>query len=231
MSLRDGLVGLRSRVRPWLAVGAVSVLSVVVLWLSDLAPEWFSTTVSAVVAGVLVEEAVRRRRSAAGGEPLACHASVTDADYVSVPGRSGEPARTVPASGHTVRLVVTASERTIVLNGLRVVVIERSRPRGHLSPSAGVPPVRAYTVLLDEDPPRLEPQGADTPSVFAYKVGPDDPEIFELRVETERWYVAWVLELDWVDGSRSGTKRIELAGQPFRTVARPPRGLSWEGAA
>ncbi|WP_405822734.1 hypothetical protein OG241_40365 [Streptomyces sp. NBC_01390] len=211
---------------------ALTAVGTAVLWVSDLVPDWLAPLPGAVVTAALVERtAAFLRRRTPGGDPLDFHVALSDVSYLHVPAGAGEPSRVVPASGHTVRLYVTAAERTVVLAGLRVVVIERRPPRGELSPHAGVLPVRAYTVLLDEDPPRLEPRGDDTPATFSYTVGPDEPETFELRAETERWQVAWELELDWVCGRRNGTTRVDLAGHPFRTAARPPHGLSWEDEA
>ncbi|MEW2119230.1 hypothetical protein AB0945_29385 [Streptomyces sp. NPDC005474] len=223
---------LRARGRAIGATLAVTVVATVLLWVFDLAPGWLAPVLSAVVTAALVEETIRlQRRRTPRGDPVDCHVALSDASYLNVPAGAGEPRRVVPASGHTVRLYVSAPERTVVLAGLRVVVLERRPPRGELSPHHGILPVRAYTVLLDEEPPRLEPRGEDTPATFSYTVGPDDPETFELRVETERWQVAWELELDWVCGRRTGTVRVDLAGHPFRTAARSPRGLSWEDLA
>jgi len=232
VALGDRVRRVRARGRAVAAGLAVAAVTTVVLWVSGLAPGWLAPALGAVVTAALVEETVRlQRRRTPRGDPVDFHVTVTDAHYLNVPAEGDEPRRVIPSGGHTVRLYVTAPERTVVLAGLRVVVLERRPPRGVLSPHAGILPVRAYTVLLDEDPPRLEPRGQDTPATFSYTVGPDDPETFELRVETERWQVAWELELDWVCGRRTGTIRVDLAGHPFRTAARPPRGLSWEDGA
>lgn len=228
MALGDRLRAGRTRMRTVGAAVALVVVASGALWLSGLTPGWLAPALSGVVTAVLIEEAVRRQRRVPLGDPVDVHVTVGAASYVRVPAQAGEPPRQVPVSGHSVRMVVTAADRTLVLTGLRVVVLERRLPRGELMPAAGVLPVRAYTALLDEDPPVLRPTGPDTPPDFSYTVGPDDPEIFEIRVETARWLVTWVLELDWVHGRRSGTVRVDLAGHPFRTVARPPRGLSWD---
>ncbi|MFI2411964.1 hypothetical protein [Streptomyces sp. NPDC018947] len=58
-------------------------------------------------------------------------------------------------------------------------------------------------------------------------MSPDDPEVFELLVVAERFYVAWTLELNWICEDRQGTTLIDLAGHPFRTMARPSRGTEW----
>ncbi|MEU6227365.1 hypothetical protein [Streptomyces sp. NPDC047042] len=232
MALGDRARRLGARGRAIVAALAFTVVAAASLWVFAVAPGWLTSVLSLVVTAALVEPAARfLRRRTPHVDPVDFHVDLSDVSYVHVPADAGEPPRVVPASGHTVRLYVTAPERTVVLAGLRVVVLERRSPRGVLWPHAGILPVRAYTVLLDEDPPRLEPRGEDTPAGFSYTVGPDDPETFELRVETERWQVAWELELDWVCGRRAGTVRVDLAGHPFRTAARPPRGLSWEDEA
>lgn len=232
MALGDRARRLGARRRAIVAALAFMAVTTAFLWVSNLAPDWLASVLSAVITAALVEPTARLLgRRTPQGDPVDFNVDLSDVSYVHVPANAGEPPRVVPASGHTVRLFVAAPDRTVVLAGLRVVVLERRSPRGVLWPHAGILPVRAYTVLLDEDPPRLEPRGEDTPATFSYTVGPDDPETFELRVETERWQVAWELELDWVCGRRAGTVRVDLAGHPFRTAARPPRGLSWEDEA
>ncbi|MFG3552589.1 hypothetical protein [Streptomyces sp. NPDC047725] len=231
---------LRTTVGTTAAVGLVVVL----LWASDKTPGWLAPALTAVITGVAVEKLAevlgRRRAPATGGsgtgtgsgdplpaEPLACHVKLTNTSFFHVPALGDEPDRTVPASGFILRLTVTAlAGRTVVLSALRPVVLERHRPRGYLMPHAGVVSPRRYTLLLDPDPPRLKPQGDDR-HPFSYKVSPDDPEVFELLVVAEHSYVVWTLELDWICEDRQGTTLIDLAGHPFRTMARPPRGTEW----
>jgi hypothetical protein len=233
----------RDALRTAVATTAAAGLGVVVLWASDKTPGWLAPALTAVVTGVAVEKLAevlgRRRAPAADGtgtrapspagpaEPLACHVKLTDTSFFHVPALGDEPVRTVPASGFLLRLTVTAlAGRTVVLSALRPVVLERHRPRGYLVPHAGIVPLRRYTVLLDPDPPRLVSRGDDR-RPFSYKVGPDDPEVFELLVVAERSYAVWTLELDWICEDRQGTTLIDLAGHPFRTMARPPRGTRW----
>ncbi|MFQ6144522.1 hypothetical protein ACLMNJ_15815 [Streptomyces seoulensis] len=239
----------RDTLRTAVGTTAAAGLGVVLLWASDKTPGWLTPTLTAVITGVAVEKLAevlgRRRTPATDGagpgtgsgvraplpagpaEPLACHVKLTDTSFFHVPALGDEPVRTVPASGFILRLTVTAlAGRTVVLSALRPVVLERHRPRGYLTPHAGVVSPRRYTVLLDPDPPLLKPRGDDR-RPFSYKVGPDDPEVFELLVVTERSYVVWALELDWICEDRQGTTLIDLAGHPFRTMARPPRGTEW----
>ncbi|WP_345666813.1 hypothetical protein [Streptomyces similanensis] len=239
----------RDTLRTAVGTTAAAGLGVVLLWASDKTPGWLTPTLTAVITGVAVEKLAevlgRRRTPAADGsgtgtgsgagaplpagpaEPLACHVKLTETSFFHVPALGDEPVRTVPASGFILRLTVTAlAGRTVVLSALRPVVLERHRPRGYLTPHAGVVSPRRYTVLLDPDPPLLKPRGDDR-RPFSYKVGPDDPEVFELLVVAERSYVVWTLELDWICEDRQGTTRIDLAGHPFRTMARPPRGTEW----
>ncbi|MCD9872864.1 hypothetical protein [Streptomyces guryensis] len=236
----------RDTLRTTVGTAAVAGLCGVLLWASDKAPSWLAPALTAVITGVLVEKLVEvfRRRSperdpdppepnprlTEAEPPFACHVKLDQANFFQVAAQGNEPERMVPASGFILRLTVTAlSGRTVVLSALRPVVLERHTPRGVFNPHAGIVPPRRYTVLLDEDPPRLESREADG-HPFSYKVSPDDPEVFELLVQTERWYVVWTLELDWVSEDRQGTAVIDLAGHPFRTMARPPRSLHWRTA-
>jgi hypothetical protein len=233
----------RDVLRAGVGVTAAVGLGVVLVWASDKTPGWLAPALTAVITGVAVEKLAevlgRRRAPAAGGsggreplpagpfEPLACHVKLTDTSFFHVPALGDEPDRTVPASGFVLRLTVTAlAGRTVVLSALRPVALERHSPRGYLMPHAGIVSPRLYTVLLDPDPPRLRPRGEDS-RPFSYKVSPDDPEVFELLVVAERSYVVWTLELDWICEDRQGTTPIDLAGHPFRTMARPPRGTEW----
>ncbi|GED89903.1 hypothetical protein [Streptomyces sp. 6-11-2] len=241
----------RDALRTAVGTTAAAGLGVVLLWASDKTPGWLAPALTAVITGVAVEklaEVLGRRRapatdgpgsgtgtgsgtrdplSAGPPEPLACHVKLTDTSFFHVPALGDEPDRTVPASGFILRLTVTAlAGRTVVLSALRPVVLERHRPRGYLMPHAGVVSPRRYTVLLDPDPPRLKPRGDDR-RPFSYKVSPDDPEVFELLVVAEHSYVVWTLELDWICEDRQGTTLIDLAGHPFRTMARPPRSTEW----
>lgn len=159
--------------------------------------------------------------------PLDFHTSLQDASYARVPDDGADRPMTVPLSGHTVKVFVTSREPGVVLTDLRAVVLERRAPRGRASPAYGVLEPRPYTALLDEDPPRLVPRDG-APQVFAYSVGPDDPELFTVCPQTERWLVTWLLEFHWTFRGSEGTSRVGLAGGPLRTLAWPQLGLSWE---
>jgi hypothetical protein len=203
---------------------------------------WLSGVLAAVAAGVgtdlvlkLTRElnptkspqpAFQSRRDVAGNPaPIAVTVSLRDVSFVHVPNPGGGTTVEVPASGYSLRLVVeSVDSRAVILSGLRPVVLSRRPPTGYLVPHAGVLPVRRFTVLLDEDPPSLK-AATDT---FPLKVTADEPEVIELRVQTERWDVTWVLELDWIWAGHEGTTRIDLAGRPFRSIARPTdRSLAW----
>lgn len=80
--------------------------------------------------------------------------------------------------------------------------------------------VRPFEVLLDENPPCLKPVDPAGPH-FPFKVGPDDPEVFDLKVLTSTGDVKWRLELSWTYLGQEGTLPVDLGGSPFRTMARP----------
>ncbi|MGP3947868.1 hypothetical protein [Streptomyces sp. 7N604] len=152
--------------------------------------------------------------------PVAVTAKLDDVDYLVV----GQ--KQVPASGHTVRLTVEAiGPLPVLLDRLRPVVVSRARPEGHLIPHLGIVEPRRFEVMLDADPPILRPlsesDGRKGPD-FPFKVSADDPEVFDLTVHTETADIRWYLELDTVCLGRRRTTRIDLAGLPFRTMARPP---------
>lgn len=150
--------------------------------------------------------------------PVLITAKLNDIDYLVVGGTH------VPASGHTVRITVeTTGPLSVMLDQLRPVVVSREPPAGYFSPHFGVVKTRPFEVLLDHDPPTLQPvPDADGSTVdFPFKVAVNDPEVLDLTVRTEHGDVRWYLELDTVCLGRRRTTRIHLAGRPFRTMARP----------
>jgi hypothetical protein len=217
--------------------GAAVLLAAVLLWAPHSVRGWLSGVLAAVTAGVgtdLVLKSTRELRPAKSPEPgfrpgtdvaghpapIAVTVSLHDVSFVEVSDAHGSTVE-VPASGHGVRLTVEAVDtRAVILSRLCPVVLSRRPPAGDLIPHAGAVPVRRFTVSLDEDSPVLEPQDAAGDG-FPLKVTADDPEVIELRVQTERWDVTWVLELDWIWAGHEGTTRIDLGGHPFRCVARP----------
>ncbi|MEU7479643.1 hypothetical protein AB0A63_26885 [Lentzea sp. NPDC042327] len=153
-----------------------------------------------------------------GADPLVVDVRLRNLDYVSL--TDGDRVVDVPASGHSVQLIVTGVSRTpVVLAELRVEVLTRTDRSGPLNRHAAAVPRRRFEVLLDATPPRLRALG-DTD--FPYEVGLHESEAFDLKVVTEQGDVEWVLHLDWVCGRRSGSLRVGLGHWPFRTAARYP---------
>ena len=176
----------------------------------------------AATAAADLEDRSRTGRGQPTGEPdrLVVTVKLADVDYIVVRGPAG--AQEIPASGHRVRLIVEAvSPPAVLLTGLRPVVVARRSHLGELNPHHGAVQVRQFDVFLDEDPPRLAPCGHDD---FPFKVTPDDPEVFDLIAHTDLGDVQWVLDLDWTSAGRSGVRRVDLGGHPFRTMARPGSG-------
>lgn len=151
--------------------------------------------------------------------PIVVTSKILDVDYMVTTGPSGRSVL-VPASGHIVRLTVEAIDsRTTIMQNLCPVVLSRSEATGNLSPHYGIVTPRPFEVLLDEEPPRLKPIDPPGPK-FPFKVGPGDPEVFELKVLTSTGDVQWRLELSWTCLGQEGILQVDLGGYPFRTMAR-----------
>ncbi|MEU3264513.1 helix-turn-helix domain-containing protein [Streptomyces bacillaris] len=125
-------------------------------------------------------------------------------------------------------------ERAVVLEALRIRVVERRAPadgRVHRMSSGcgGALTPRTFDVDLDRERPvaRSVP-GNDTgepiPAVsFPYRVSASDPEVLLVTARAARCDCDWVAELRWSSGGRSGTVRIDDGGRPFRTSGAPGR--------
>lgn len=125
-------------------------------------------------------------------------------------------------------------ERAVVLEALRIRVVERRAPadgRVHRMSSGcgGALTPRTFDVDLDRQRPvaRSVP-GNDTgepiPAVsFPYRVSAADPEVLLVTARAARCDCDWVAELRWSGGGRSGTVRIDDDGRPFRTSGAPGR--------
>lgn len=152
--------------------------------------------------------------------PLVVTSKILEVDYIATVDRGGRRVL-VPASGHIVRLSVEATvSRTVLLHSLCPIVLSRSEATGSLASHWGIVTPRPFEVLLDESPPCLKPIDPAGPH-FPFKVGPDDPEVFDLKVLTSTGDVKWRLELSWTYLGQEGTLRVDLGGSPFRTMARP----------
>jgi hypothetical protein len=175
-----------------------------------------------VIEGIrrAIETPVPDWNGADKNHPLVVTSKILEVDYMVTVGRDGRRVL-VPASGHIVRLTVEATDsRTTIIQSLFPIVVSRSEATGSLSPHYGLVTVRPFEVLLDESPPRLKPIDPAGPH-FPFKVGPGDPEVFELKVLTSSGDVEWRFELSWTSLGQEGTLRVDLGGYPFRTMARP----------
>jgi hypothetical protein len=206
-----------------LGIGAGMVASVWV-WTPGAVFTWCGGIVTAAVVAYLshdapgeIRERVARRRQEAAG-PLTVTVHIKDQDYVTV--TDGDRTVDVPASGHTVQLVVTgASPSPVVLSALRPEVLGRDHRFGDLARHAAAIPLRRFEVLLDPDPPQLRAlESID----FPFQVKRDELEVLDLLVTAESGVVRWVLWLDWSAGGKTGSLRIDLGGQAFKTAARHP---------
>jgi hypothetical protein len=221
--LRWGLIAVA------VVAGCLAVASLA-FWSSGV-QGWLAGLFAAILSGIGVDLALatgRRMsaRRAAAAPPVAVTVAVRRAHYFTVASPTGPVM--VPCSGFTLRITVEGRpDRSVILTGLRPIVLSRQTPSGVLSPHAGIAPVRPFVLLLDPDPPLLAPQPGSTAD-FPFTVSQHDPEIFEIEVRTDRWDVTYRFELDWVCAGRTGSTPVNLAGHPFRTIARPPgRSLEW----
>jgi hypothetical protein len=224
--------GTRGRALVWggSAVAGAGVIGAAVVWAPGAVASWTGGVLAAAAMAYLSQDvprqigaAVTRRRARRESEtstPFTVGVRIRNQDYV-VLAEGEDRVVDVPASGHSVRLVVTGAEDLpVVLTELRAEVISRRDRSGELTRHAAEVPVRRFEVLLDERPPRVR---ALTTSDFPYQVRRDEPEVIDLLVRTESGDVRWVLWLDWTCGARSGSTRVDLGGQAFRTAARYPR--------
>lgn len=166
-----------------------------------------------------------------GGPPAAVPPPPAEADAESWATALGA----VHAGETGVRITLQGTdERAVVLEALRIRVVERREPaegRVHRMSSGcgGALTPRVFDVDLDVARPvaRSVP-GNDTgepiPAVsFPYRVSASDPEVFLVTGRAARCDCDWVAELRWNSGGRSGTVRIDDDGRPFRTSGAPGR--------
>lgn len=209
-------------------VAGVIAVTAVLLWAPRPVRGWLGGVLAAGFAAYLAQDipkwlasgrrAVTRR---AGEPPIRVTTTVLDVDYLVV--TEADRVTELPASGHTVRLVVEAAgPRPVVLTGLRVTVVDRAERDGQLSRHAAQVPVRRFEALLDADPPVLRPLADD--AAFPYRVTPDDPEVLDVTARISRGEARWVLHLDWVCDGAAGSTRVDLVGEPLRTAARHSAG-------
>ncbi|MFD4020941.1 transcriptional regulator [Streptomyces sindenensis] len=119
-------------------------------------------------------------------------------------------------------------ERAVVLESLRIRVVERRSPAGGRvyrmsSGCGGSLTPRMFDVDLDASRPVARSvAGNDSGDpieavAFPYRVSVTDPEVFLITGRTVGCDCSWVAELAWSSGGRSGTVRIDDGGRPFRT--------------
>ncbi|PKV94266.1 tetratricopeptide repeat protein [Amycolatopsis echigonensis] len=127
----------------------------------------------------------------------------------------------VAVPGGTVHIITVEARtnRAVVLQSARVVVVSRTPPRpaclqvrigGLLEP-------RPFTTDFDAPSPRLVAQGPD----FPFTVSATDIEQFEIEPVTTTHEVAWRLEVDWTCAGRHGTTVIDNQGEPFHAYPVP----------
>ncbi|MFJ3235550.1 helix-turn-helix domain-containing protein [Streptomyces sp. NPDC086787] len=114
-------------------------------------------------------------------------------------------------------------KQTVVVNSLKVRILDKSEPLAWNDFAMGYPgvgcgggvPTRSFSVALDAARPLVIPEAGHRN--FPFKVSESDPEVFYIKADASAYLVNWELELSWSSGSRSGTLRINDSGRPFRT--------------
>ncbi|MFE6400950.1 helix-turn-helix domain-containing protein [Streptomyces alboflavus] len=132
---------------------------------------------------------------------------------VTVQGTGGEP---VVVTGMNVRVRSTGAP--LAWNNFRIG-----------NGCGEVVETKYFSVDLDAAAPRLTPR-ADQDD-FPYKVSESDPLVFYVTGRAEKYDVRWYLEVEWSQGDRHGTLRIDDQGKPFRTSGVNGRPTyEWGGA-
>ncbi|MEU4683514.1 helix-turn-helix domain-containing protein [Streptomyces xinghaiensis] len=142
----------------------------------------------------------------------------------------------VAADEHRIELTVQGTgEKTVVLQALRVRVVERAGVPAWNAYRMGIGcggdvPTRTFAVDLAAGNPAPVPKAGQRD--FPYKVSESDPEVLYVTAEAGSQYVSWYAELEWSSGGRHGILRIDDNGRPFRTTSakgRPDYGYPLGG--
>ncbi len=142
----------------------------------------------------------------------------------------------VAADEHRIELTVQGTgEKTVVLQALRVRVVERAGVPAWNAYRMGIGcggdvPTRTFAVDLAAGNPAPVPKAGQRD--FPYKVSESDPEVLYVTAEAGSQYVSWYAELEWASGGRHGILRIDDNGKPFRTTSakgRPDYGYPLGG--
>ncbi|WP_405652129.1 helix-turn-helix domain-containing protein [Streptomyces sp. RK9] len=127
-----------------------------------------------------------------------------------------------------------AGEEPVVVQGMNVRVRSTGTPpawNNFLTRSrcGEIVETKSFSVDLDAAAPRLTPR-ADQDD-FPYEVSESDPLVFYVTGRAEKHDVRWYLEVEWSQGDRHGTLRIDDQGKPFRTSGAQGRpAYEWGGS-
>ncbi|MEU0344834.1 helix-turn-helix transcriptional regulator [Streptomyces bobili] len=151
----------------------------------------------------------------------------------------------VPSGKQFLELTVQGTgEETVVVDGLKVRMIQKRSPLAWSDYAMGYPgvgcgggvPTRYFTVALDAARPAVVPEAGHAD--FPFKVSESDPEVYYVSADASAYDVSWTLELSWSSGSRHGTLLLDDEGRPFRTSGNngrpayefPLGGNAWQRA-
>jgi hypothetical protein len=222
----------RADQRTWAFAAAVIVVAVLLAAVVDQVWAWIGTVLLATGTAATAQAATAGKSTVLHelvlGEqaPFSVDASLR-AEHLLRLGSSTDPyyQEVIPVSGaHRVRLALEPrSEQPVVIRALRPVVVAR-RPtrRGEPGVTSGMLPDGHFDVLLDADPPRLQPAvtAAGTATVeLPVTLPAGEPTAFVFTPRSDGHEVDWRIELDWTCGDREGSVAVGLGRKPFRTTA------------
>lgn len=110
------------------------------------------------------------------------------------------------------------SDDPIVVTSAHVTILSRkiSSKNPRKICTSGMP-TRNFTVNLDDQPPMIRPDGAE--SDFPYKVSASDPEYLHIEFQARRHEVRFYLTIDWVQGGERRSTTLDNEGKDY--IVRP----------
>jgi hypothetical protein len=217
----------------WLVAAGVIVVSVLLGLILDHDLAWVGVALVAAGTAAAAEAATQGKSTAfrefvfSERPPFRATASLK-AEHLLRLASSADPyyQEVIPVSGaHRVQVVVESrSEHPVTIRAIRPLVVGRRPPRrGEPGVTAGILPDGQFEVLLDAEPPRLQPtvsaSGNPITSLPLVLLPGDAALEVVLTPRTDDYEVDWRIELDWSADDKEGTATVGLGGKPFRVTA------------
>jgi hypothetical protein len=222
----------RANQRMWAFAAAAIVVAVLLAAAVDQVWAWIGTVLLATGTAATTQAATQGKSTVLHelvlGEqaPLSVTASL-QAEHLLRLGSPTDPyyQEVIPVSGaHRVQVALAPrSEHAVVVRALRPVVVSRGPTRkGEPGVTSGMLPDGHFDVLLDADPPRLQPAvtaAGTAPVDLPVTLTDGEPTTFVLIPRTDAHEVDWRLEVAWSCADREGAVAVGLGRKPFRTTA------------